>query len=184
MKTCFVCDRELPSHRQRFCTDRCSYIHRVDHAKKRRKKLQLDPINCFTCGEQLIPKTTRQMYCSKHCWTVEQIKRRDAKRMLLPDKGKIKRSKRFTSANWGTVVFNERTVTEAKFTKADSKERVDIQSAVERYLSNGGKITKYGDQPAKIEIEGEIKWQIDKTEEKDIQDELARLWRVNNVLGD
>ena len=50
-------------------------------------------------------------------------------------------------------------------------------------LKNGGKITKYGDQAAKIEVEGEIRWQIDKTEERDIQNELSRLWGLENVLG-
>ena len=58
-----------------------------------------------------------------------------------------------------------------------------MQSAVEEYLKNGGKITKYGDQAAKIEVEGEIKWQIDRTEERDIQNELSRLWGLDNVLG-
>ena len=58
-----------------------------------------------------------------------------------------------------------------------------MQAAVEEYLKNGGKITKYGDQAAKIEVEGEIKWQIDKTEERDIQNELSRLWGLENVLG-
>ena len=58
-----------------------------------------------------------------------------------------------------------------------------MQAAVEEYLKNGGKITKYGDQVAKIEVEGEIKWQIDRTEEKDIQTELARIWGVGDVLG-
>ena len=182
MKTCFVCKKKLPPHRYVFCSEACSYYHTIQKAKTRRKKLQLDPINCYTCSKFLIPKTTRQKYCSKHCWTVEQVRRRDAKRKLMPKQPKERKAKRF-EATWCCPVFGERIVTEAKFTKADTKERVEMQAAVERYLKNGGKITKYGDQAAKIEVEGDIKWQIDRSEERDIQAELAHLWGLDNVLG-
>lgn len=101
---------------------------------------------------------------------------------FYPPKPKERKAKRF-EATWCSPVFGERIVTEAKFTRADSKERVEMQSAVEEYLKNGGKITKYGDQPAKIEVEGDIKWQIDRTEERDIQNELSRIWGVGDVLG-
>jgi len=82
MKTCFVCNGKLPLNRQRFCSDRCSYSNKKTNAKikSRRRYLQIDPINCSTCGKTIIPRTTRQRYCDKHCWTVEQIKRRNAKR--------------------------------------------------------------------------------------------------------
>ena len=182
MKTCFVCKKELPLHRQRFCSEACSYYHTIQKAKERRRKLELDPINCYTCSKFLIPKTTRQKYCSNHCWTVEQVRRRDAKRKLLPKEPKERRAKRF-DANWCSPAFGERKVTEAEHTRADSKERMEIQSAVEEYLKNGGEITRYGDQVAKIEVEGEIKWQIDRSEERDIQAELAHLWGLDNVLG-
>ena len=182
MKTCFVCKRRLPLHRHVFCSEACSYYNTIQKAKTKRKKLQLDPINCSTCGDTVIPKTTRQRYCSKQCWTVEQVKRRDAKRKITLKLPKERKAKRF-EATWCSPVFGERIVTEAEFTKADSSERVEMQAAVEEYLKNGGKITKYGDQVAKIEVEGEIKWQIDRTEEKDIQTELARIWGVGDVLG-
>ena len=182
MKTCFVCKKKLPSHRHVFCSEACSYYNTIQKAKKRRKKLQLDPINCYTCSKFIIPKTTRQKYCSKHCWTIEQVRRRDAKRKLMPKQPKERKAKRF-EATWCSPVFGERIVTEAEFTKADTKERVEMQAAVEAYLKNGGKITKYGDQVAKLEVEGEIKWQIDRTEERDIQNELSRLWGVGDVLG-
>ena len=182
MKTCFVCKEELPLHRQRFCSEACSYYNTIQKAKERRKKLELDSINCYTCRKTLIPKTTRQRYCSHHCWTVEQIKRRDIKRKLIPKEPKERRAKRF-DANWCSPAFGERKVTIAEHTKADSKERMEIQSAVEEYLKNGGKITKYGDQLAKINVEGDIRWHLDESEEREIRDELAQIWRLENVLG-
>ena len=100
----------------------------------------------------------------------------------MPKQPKERKSKRF-EATWCSPVFGERIVTEAKFTKADTKERVEMQAAVERYLKKGGKITKYGDQAAKIEVEGDIKWQIARSEERDIQAELAHLCGLDNVLG-
>jgi predicted nucleic acid-binding Zn ribbon protein len=182
MKTCFVCKERLPLHRQRFCSEACSYYHTIETAKRRRRKLKLDPINCSICGKTLIPKTTRQRYCNHNCWTVEQIRRRDIKRKLIPKEPKERRAKRF-EATWCSPAFGERKVKIAEHTRADSKERMEIQSAVEEYLKNGGEITRYGDQVAKIEVEGEIKWQIDRSEERDIQAELAHLWGLDNVLG-
>jgi len=182
MITCLVCKKKLPLHRQRFCSEACSYYNKIEKAKKRRKRLLLDPINCYTCGKFIIPKTTRQKYCCNYCWKVEQIKRRDARRKLIPKKPKEKKSKRF-EVIWCPPIFGEIKVKEAEFTKADSKERVELQAAVEKYLRDGGEITRYGDQVAKIEVEGEMRWQIDKTEERDIQNELARLWGLDNVLG-
>jgi len=182
MKTCSVCKKELPVNRQRFCSDICSYRNKIAFAKRRRVLYQLDPINCATCGKSFTPKTTRQSYCHKHCWMVEQVRRRDARRKIAAKEPRVRRAERFMPS-WKGPVFGEREVTEAEFTKADSSERLEMQVAVEKYLKNGGKITKYGDQAAKIEVEGEIKWQIEKSEEKDIQTELARIWGVDNVLG-
>lgn len=183
MKTCSVCKRELPVNRQRFCSDICSYFHRNETAKRRRSLLKLERINCNTCGINFDPKTTRQRYCSKQCWLVEQVKRRDAKRRLTPKQPKVRCSAERFQPNWNSPVFGESKVKEAEFTKADSKERVEMQSAVEEYLKNGGVITRYGDQAAKIEVEGEIKWSIEKSEEMDIQNELSRIWGVGDVLG-
>ena len=182
MKTCFVCKKELPLHRQRFCSDVCSYYHRIQTAKRRRSRFKLEPVNCSTCEISFHPKTTRQKYCSKYCWTIEQIKRRDIKRKLLPTQPKDRRSRRF-EATWQSPAFGAVRVIEAEYTKADSKERMKIQIAVEEYLKNGGEITKYGDQLAAIDVEGDIKWHLDKTEEREIQDELAQIWRLENVLG-
>ena len=96
---------------------------------------------------------------------VEQVRRRDARRKIAAKEPRVRRAERFMPS-WKGPVFGEREVTEAEFTKADSSERLEMQVAVEKYLKNGGKITKYGDQAAKIEVEGEIKWQIEKSEEK------------------
>ena len=72
-------------------------------------------------------------------------------------------------------------VTEAKFTKADTDERKELQAAVEEYLSKGGRITRYGDQIGKtlLELEGKLKWEISKAEQKDIEDELARTYGID-----
>jgi len=182
MKTCFVCKEKVPLHRQRFCSEACSYYHRIQTAKRRRSRLKLESINCSTCKVSFDPKTTRQKYCSKHCWTIEQIKRRNVKRKINPKQPKEGRSRRF-EATWRSPAFGEKKVTIAEHTKADSKERMEIQSAVEEYLKNGGEITKYGDQLAKIDVEGDIRWHLDESEEREIQDELAQIWRLENVLG-
>jgi hypothetical protein len=182
MKTCSVCKRELPVNRQRFCSDICSYRNKIAFAKRRRVLYQLDPIDCATCGKTFTPKTSRQSYCHKHCWTVEQVRRRNAKRKLVAREPKVRRAERFMPS-WNGPSFGERLVTEAEFTKADSSERFEMQAAVEEYLRSGGKITRYGDQAAKIEVEGEIKWSIEKSEERDIQNELSRIWGVGDVLG-
>ena len=184
MKYCTVCTKGLPGHRQRFCSDKCSRDHRIEVSKRRRKLLQLDPIDCETCGKSIIPRSIKQKYCSKDCWTVVQIRRRDAKRKLLAKVPKEKDvTKRFYPI-WKTPVFGERIVTEAKFTKADTPERKEIQAAVEEYLKNGGKITRYGDQIGKtlLELEGEIKWEVSESEQKDIQDELAHMYKVEEYI--
>jgi hypothetical protein len=184
MKYCTVCTKELPGHRQRFCSDRCSREHRIEVSKRRRKRLQLDPIPCANCGESFIPRSIRNKYCSNDCWTVVQIQRRDAKRRLLAKVPKEKDAIKRFHPIWKTPVFGERIVTEAKFTKADTPERKEIQAAVEEYLKNGGKITRYGDQIGKtlLELEGEIKWEVSESEQKDIQDELAHMYKVEECI--
>ena len=184
MKYCTVCTKELRGYRQRVCSDSCSSAHRLEVSKRRRNRFKLDPINCETCGKSIIPKTTRQKYCSKDCWTVVQIRRRDEKRRLAPDIPKEKDvSKRFYPV-WKTPVFGQRTVREAKFTKADTPEREEIQAAVEEYLKKGGKITRYGDQIGKtlLELEGEIKWEVSESEQKDIQEELAHTYKIDECI--
>ena len=73
---------------------------------------------------------------------------------------------------------------EAKFTKADTPEREEIQAAVEEYLKKGGKITRYGDQIGKtlLELEGEIKWEVSESEQKDIQEELAHTYKIDECI--
>ena len=75
-------------------------------------------------------------------------------------------------------------MTHAKFTKADTPERKEIQSAVEEYLKNGGKITRYNDQIGKtlLELEGEVKWEVSEAEQKNIQEELTHTYGLDKCI--
>ena len=184
MKTCTVCTKKLPGHRQRFCSDRCAKEHRLAVSKRRRKRLQLDPIDCKTCGGSFIPISIKHKFCSKECWTVVQIQRRDEKRKLNAKLPKERDAAKRFYPIWKSPVFGETIVTHAKFTKADTPERKEIQSAVEEYLKNGGKITRYNDQIGKtlLELEGEVKWEVSEAEQKNIQEELTHTYGLDKCI--
>ncbi len=179
---CTVCDKKLPENRQRFCSDICSYRHKIEVAKEKRGRLQLDPVSCFTCGETFTPKTTRQKYCHKLCWQTEYIRRRAEKKALIATQPRVKPSDRF-HPSWESPTFGERTVTTAEFVNCDTPERTELKSAVEEFLKKGGTITRYGDQIPTVDIQGDLNWQLPESEEKKIQNELKKLWGVCDVLG-
>ena len=181
VRVCASCKGAIPKKRSRYCSDLCSYHDKMQRAKKKRLNYVLDPIECFSCEKTFTPKTTRQRYCDQSCWHAEQQRRRSEKRKLTAHLPKVKQAERFLPG-WQSPKFGERKVTYAAFTGSDTVERKELRSAVEDFLSNGGEITKYGDQPVS-EDRCDLAWQLPESEEKKIQAELSRIWGVSDVLG-
>jgi len=176
-KTCFICKGELPKRRTRFCSGTCSDYH--DSIKRKSKTLRLSslltPRKCINCGDMYPPKTSRQKCCSTVCWDIlaaERAKKRRienrAKNAGEVVRGAGNRARKIGQYGQATAVnITTKHVDTTTFTKADTVERIVLQSKVEEYLANGGKIMKYGDQPAITVSESITKWEIS-SEEQDL----------------
>jgi len=176
-KTCFICKGELPKRRTRFCSGTCSDYH--DSIKRKSKTLRLSslltPRKCINCGDMYPPKTSRQKCCSTVCWDIlaaERAKKRRienrAKNAGEVVRGAGNRARKIGQYGQATAVnISTKLVDTTTFTKADTVERIVLQSKVEEYLANGGKIMKYGDQPAITVSESITKWEIS-SEEQDL----------------
>jgi predicted nucleic acid-binding Zn ribbon protein len=196
IKICIVCKSELPSRRTRFCSGTCSEFH--DSFKRKRKSLRLSslltPRKCIGCSNMFQPKTDRHACCSKVCWDIltadRQKKRRAEKREELARKnpkglgstaGSGNRSRKIGTFGQPTAVNIPKTfVATAAFTNADTEERVELQSQVEEFLANGGKIMRYGAQPAITDADSITKWEIS-DEEQDV--EIERYKGTNALNG-
>jgi hypothetical protein len=121
------------------------------------------------------PKTSRQKCCSTVCWDIlaaERAKKRRienrAKNAGEVVRGAGNRARKIGQYGQATAVnISTKLVDTTTFTKADTVERIVLQSKVEEYLANGGKIMKYGDQPAITVSESITKWEIS-SEEQDL----------------
>lgn len=195
VKTCFICKNELPSRRTRFCSSTCSEFH--DSIKRREKTLRLNslltPRKCISCGNIFQPKTGRHACCGKVCWDIltaeRQKTRRAEKRAELDSKipkglggttGSGNRSRKIGQYGQPTAINIAKTlVSTANFTRANTKERLELQSKVEEYLASGGKIMKYGAQPAITDDDSITTWEIS-SEEQDIAVEKYRVMNAFN----
>ena len=177
--TCFICSRALPAGRTRFCSISCSDYH--DSIRRKRNSLRLStllaPKSCAGCGKAFKPKTERHASCSRACWDIVVASRRKEKRAALRKSGKIIKglgttegsgNKERKNGHYKQIRINisKTLVDTAKFTKANTIERMELQSQVEEYLANGGKIIKYSSQPAVISDDNIPKWEITEVEEE------------------
>jgi len=179
--TCTVCGDELPQRRTRFCSRICADF--LSGVKQKRKTLRLSslltPRKCIGCGQMFQPKTDRHRSCNKVCWDIVVAERMKKKRVknrgqhtdkpvsvLRGTRGSGNKHRR--NGIYKPIEINvSKTLTNATtFTVADTKERVELQSKVEQYLANGGKIMKYGAQPA-VKVEDSVTtWEISSEEEE------------------
>ena len=189
VKTCFICKSELPQRRTRFCSGTCSDYN--DSIKRKNKTLRLSslltPRKCINCGDMYPPKTSRQKCCSTVCWDILAAERAKIKRIenRAKNAGKVvrgagNRSRKIGQYGQATAVNIPQTLVDtANFTRADTRERMELQSKVEEYLANGGKIMKYGDQPAITTSDSITKWEIS-SEEQDLAIEKYRVMNAYN----
>tara|TARA_R110002051_G_scaffold154055_1_gene226340 strand:- start:942 stop:1523 length:582 start_codon:yes stop_codon:yes gene_type:complete len=189
VKTCFICKKELPQRRTRFCSIACSEFN--DSIKRKEKTLRLStllvPRECISCKEMYAPKTSRQKCCSKVCWDIIAAELQKKKRAERREKnggevvkGAGNRSRKIGQYGHPTAINIAKTlVNTAAFTRADTKERVELQSKVEEYLASGGKIMKYGEQPAITDDDSLTKWEIS-SKELDIATEKYKVLNAYN----
>ncbi len=192
--TCTVCGDELPQRRTRFCSRMCADF--LSGVKQKRKTLRLSslltPRKCIGCGEMFQPKTDRHRSCNKVCWDIVVAERMKKKR-VKENRGHVDKpvkrlrgtsgsgNKHRKNGIYNPIVINvsKILVDSTTFTRADTEERVELQSKVEQYLANGGKIMKYGDQPAVEEEDSVTTWEIS-AEEQDKAIEEYRLINAHN----
>jgi len=189
VKTCFVCNNELPPRRIRFCSNTCSEFN--DSIKRKERTLRLSsllkPRKCIGCGSMFQPKTERHACCGKVCWNILAAERAKIRRVenRAENDGKVpkgagNRSRKIGTYGKPTATNIPRTfVATATFTRADTRERLELQSKVEEYLANGGKILKFGDQPAITNNDSIATWEVSDTEE-DTAIEKYRLINAHN----
>ena len=189
VKTCFICKKVLPQRRTRFCSVTCSEFN--DSIKRKAKTLRLStllvPRECISCKEMYAPKTSRQKCCSKVCWDflAAELQRKKRAERREENAGKVvkgagNRSRKIGRYGQPTAInIPTRLTGTATFTRANTEERVKLQSQVEQYLANGGKIMKYGEQPAITTNDSITKWEIS-SEEQDI---AVEKYRVMNALN-
>ena len=188
-KTCFICKGELPKRRTRFCSGTCSDYH--DSIKRKSKTLRLSslltPRKCINCGSMFPPKTSRHSCCSTVCWDILAAERAKIKRIenRAKNAGKVvkgagNRSRKIGQYGQPTAINIPKTLVDtATFTRADTVERVVLQSKVEEYLAGGGKIMKYGAQPAIKEEDSITTWEVS-SEEQDVAIEKYRVVNAYN----
>ena len=192
VKTCFICKKDLPKRKTRFCSIACSEYNDVLKRKAITLRLStlLEPRECINCKAMYPPKTSRQKCCSRACSNFlaaeyQKKKRAEARELTLRSGGEVVRGAGNRSRKIGqyakpTAINIPKTlVGTAVFTRADTRERVDLQSKVEEYLANGGKIMKYGDQPAITISDSITKWEIS-SEEQDTATEKYRILNAYN----
>ena len=167
---CAHCNKDLPLRRSRFCTNTCSRQYGIDRAKKIRAKYKLQKKKCGSCGEIFQPKVAKHVFCSIPCWTdfnAEKIaeKRREAaaKKPKTIGRRNFKRQHLLHIEGVKPVC-----VRETEFTKATTPERVQLQSAVEQYLADGGLIKRYVIQPVYNTEEDVLHWGITERDEDEI----------------
>ena len=189
VKTCFICKKVLPQRRTRFCSVTCSEFN--DSIKRKAKTLRLStllvPRECISCKEMYAPKTSRQKCCSKVCWDIIAAELQKKKRAERREKnggevvkGAGNRSRKIGQYGQPTAINIPKTlVSTANFTRANTKERLELQSKVEEYLAGGGKIMKYGAQPAIKNDDSITTWEIS-SEEQDIAVEKYRVMNAFN----
>ena len=190
-KGCDVCGKDLPRRRTRFCSDTCANFSEMERRQKRISlRLLLPKRDCLECGDEFQPKSERHIYCKKPCWAIATADKRKKKRLRHRELG-IDATvwNKQTKTIFGTegsgnkwrkngrlgamfqVNIPMALVDTASFTPSDTKERVELESKVQEYLSNGGKITKYGAQPSLVEEEMLPSWQVSEQEEQKALDD-------------
>lgn len=177
--TCFICSSALPAGRTRFCSISCSEYHDSIRRKKNTLRLStlLAPKKCIGCGKTFKPKTERHVSCSRVCRGIIVADRKKESRAAKQRIRKVVKglgttegsgNKERKNGHYKQIHINisKTLVDTAKFTKANTIERMELQSQVEEYLANGGKILKYSSQPAVINNDNIPKWEITEVEEE------------------
>ena len=167
---CAHCNKGLPLRRSRFCTNTCSRQYGIDRAKKIRAKYKLQKKKCGSCGEIFQPKVAKHVFCSIECWTdfnAEKIaqKRKEAAAKSSKTKPRLNFKRQHLLHIEGVKPI---LVKDAEFTKATTVERVQLQTAVEKYLADGGLIKKYVLQPVYDNDQNTLHWGITEKEEEEI----------------
>ena len=167
---CANCNKGLPPRRSRFCTNTCSRQYGIDRAKKIRAKYKLQKKKCGSCGEIFQPKVAKHVFCSIPCWTdfnAEKIaeKRKEAAAKSSKTKPRLNFKRQHLLHIEGVKPI---CVRETEFTKATTPERVQLQSAVEQYLADGGLIKRYVIQPVYNTEDDVLHWGITERDEDEI----------------
>tara|TARA_B100001250_G_scaffold388604_1_gene386991 strand:+ start:1177 stop:1764 length:588 start_codon:yes stop_codon:yes gene_type:complete len=191
LTNCFVCEKELPQRRTKFCTDTCADFYESTRRKTRtflKLRSLLKPRICICCGNTFQPKTDRHTACNLVCRgkvvadreKIKRIKAREVAGTCLGEYGRNQKEFRLPKyAPPLKVNIAERLVDTATFTRADTKERVELEAKVKEFLANGGKILKYGAQPAVEDEELVTKWDITEREEE-LELERYKDYNANN----
>ena len=167
---CAHCNKGLPLRRSRFCTNTCSRQYGIDRAKKIRAKYKLQKKKCGSCGEIFQPKVAKHVFCSIPCWTdfnaekIAEKRKEAAAKKPKTTKGYNFKRQHLLHIEGVKPIF----VRDAEFTKATTVERVQLQTAVEKYLADGGVIKKYVLQPVYDTEENDLHWGITEKEEEEI----------------
>ena len=139
------------------------------------------------------PKTERHACCSRVCrniFAIERAKKRRAEikgedtdkiiKGLGGTTGSGNRSRKIGKYGKPTAINIPKILVDTTtFTRADTEERVELQSKVEEYLASGGKIMKYGEQPAIRDDDSVTTWEIS-NEEQDVAIEKYRVLNAYN----
>lgn len=174
--------------RRKFCTDTCATFYesrRKKHLVKYNLRALLKPRNCSLCGDEFMPHSDRNIYCSTTCCRTvldtRRKKRREKFRKLgisntvwnRQTKGVFGTSgsgnKHRKNGQYGHIIeldIPKVMIDTASFTPSDTEERIELKSKVEEYLANGGQISKYGAQPAVIQDETLPSWEVTEQEEQ------------------
>ena len=167
---CAVCSTDLPPRRSRFCTNTCSRQHGIDRAKDIRARFKLTKKKCEFCGDKFQPKVAKHKYCSHACWYDFNAERLAEKRKeIAAKKPKTIGRRNFKRQHLLHIEgVKPICVRETQFTRATTPERVQLQSAVEQYLADGGLIKRYVIQPVYNTEEDVLHWGITERDEDEI----------------
>ena len=191
---CCVCNKKLSSIKRKFCSQTCSIYFEM----KRKEALNIRSLfgikECKYCGQKFQPISERHVYCSKSCCDVVLADRRKKKRERYRHLGISstvwnRQTKGFNGTSGSGNKFRKQgqyghmiglaipqaTVDTASFTPSDTEERVELRSKVEEYLAKGGKITKYGAQPAVIQKDLIGKWEVTEKEQEEALDDYREV---------
>ena len=144
-KKCHVCKKVLKGLRSRFCTDHCYKIHKSIRAKNitLRNRNRFSDKECTICKKTFKPIREDHYACSKECGRLQASQRIIKKRKSIKKLPRVNPIKKLLPIKvQRKVPLKIELVTSAKFHSSDK-----TKDEVLAFLENGGKITKFPDEP-------------------------------------